>query len=1082
MNKNASRRDTSAAYKLGQDGTFTIENYNLARPFASFFPGIAGTDGIPMWVFYVNRGQCVSTFGIRNKNYSILEFYAADKAYAFTQTLGFRTFVKVKKGGKPVIYEPFQDNAANNAYKTEQKMLIRAHELVLEEVNAEIGLKTTVRFFTIPSEPHAALARVVEFDNLKKGALEFEVIDGLPRVIPFWMSEYILKEMSTTHQAWAQVTNLDETGLPFYKLKVELADSAEIEEVTKGNFYFGVDGNGKLEKTRVIVDPELVFGADTGFGYPFKFAEKAAYSLPSKQNGDNKYPCAMSFFKVKLGAGGKHALYSMIGHLASEEKLNKLFARAGNAEYFRNKSEQNRKIVGDITDQIHTKSGIKEFDLYCRQTYLDNILRGGMPVMLPAGNTEIPYYVYWRKHGDLERDYNDFQVSPSYYAQGTANYRDVNQNRRSDILFNPRIGDFNILRFYNLLQLDGYNPLIVDGSFFTVQNGADVVRGVVDEAGVERLAKFMSKPFEPGSVLLFIEEHGIKLRVSKEEFLRRVLGAAQRHDDAQRYTEGYWTDHWIYNIDLLENYLAVYPEKEREILLDKKEFTYFDNDNVVLPRSEKYVDAGNRKIRQFGSTAEDKAKQELIKSRKTDQNRVRAENGKGTVYKTTLIEKMINLLVNKTATLDSEGVGIEAEANKPSWYDALNGLPGVFGSCTPETFELKRMALYMKERLGAMGIAGGYAIEVHEELHRFFTAMMSLLEKAAETDDPVFWDSAASLKETYRKETLYGVTGRTRNITAGELVKFIDAAVAKIDKGIAKAYDQKTGIYHTYMQFEAEEYKYSGRTNRKGQQCVSIEKFSMRPLPPFLEGQVHYIKTEKDKDKVLALHRAVKKSGLYDKELGMYKVNASLDGETYDIGRCTVFAPGWLENESIWLHMEYKYLLELLKAGLNREFFEEFRKAGVCFLKPKTYGRSILENSSFIASSAFPDKNQWGRGFVARLSGSTAEFVEMWICMTSGNKPFRLDSSGKLSLEFKPVLPRDFFDNSGEFRFTFLGKTAVTYHNSKKLDTWSGSFSVKKTDISWADGSVDTVQGGVIRQKQAERIRNLEARSIDVHF
>jgi len=36
-------------------------------------------------------------------------------------------------------------------------------------------------------------------------------------------------------------------------------------------------------------------------------------------------------------------------------------------------------------------------------------------------------------------------------------------------------------------------------------------------------------------------------------------------------------------------------------------------------------------------------------------------------------------------------MGIEMEAGKPGWYDALNGLPGLFGSSVGETAELIRL-------------------------------------------------------------------------------------------------------------------------------------------------------------------------------------------------------------------------------------------------------------------------------------------------------------------------------------------------------------------------------------------------------
>ncbi|MDP2938103.1 MAG: hypothetical protein Q8N72_02515, partial [Candidatus Omnitrophota bacterium] len=67
-------------YLNGKFKEFVIENYNLAKPFANFFPGIAGRYGIPMWVFYVNRGQAIASFGIKDKDHAILEFFPANKS------------------------------------------------------------------------------------------------------------------------------------------------------------------------------------------------------------------------------------------------------------------------------------------------------------------------------------------------------------------------------------------------------------------------------------------------------------------------------------------------------------------------------------------------------------------------------------------------------------------------------------------------------------------------------------------------------------------------------------------------------------------------------------------------------------------------------------------------------------------------------------------------------------------------------------------------------------------------------------------------------------------------------------------
>jgi hypothetical protein len=169
----------------------------------------------------------------------------------------------------------------------------------------------------------------------------------------------------------------------------------------------------------------------------------------------------------------------------------------------------------------------------------------------------------------------------------------------------------------------------------------------------------------------------------------------------------------------------------------------------------------------------------------------------------------------------------------------------------------------------------------------------------------------------------------------------------------------------------------------------------------------------------------------------MYKVNAPFNGVPVEIGRAKVFTPGWLENESVWLHMEYKYMLEVLKAGMYEEFFADFKNVLVPFMKPQTYKRSILENSSFIASSAYPDKSSHGRGFVARLSGATAEFIDMWLYMTTGKKIFSLDKSGKLIFKLSPILPAWLF-RTGKFTFKLLGSIEVEYINNKKSDTYNG--------------------------------------------
>lgn len=190
------------------------------------------------------------------------------------------------------------------------------------------------------------------------------------------------------------------------------------------------------------------------------------------------------------------------------------------------------------------------------------------------------------------------------------------------------------------------------------------------------------------------------------------------------------------------------------------------------------------------------------------------------------------------------------------------------------------------------------------------------------------------------------------------------------------------------------------------------------------------------------------------------------------------FTPGWLERESNFLHMSYKYLLELLKGGLYEEFYGELKTSLVPFLDPAVYGRSTLENSSFIATGGNPDPNNHGRGFVARLSGSTAEFLSMWRTMMAGSHVFRVED-GQLTLSLDPVLPGWLFDEQGNLSFTFLGGTEVTYSNPQCENTFGEKkVVIQSMTLVYHDGTVTGISGALVRGDEAEALRRGEIKQI----
>lgn len=1058
---------------------YTFSAYSKRPPFSSFLPGIAGPMGIPMWVFYANRGQAITSFGVESKDHPLMEFQPANKAYRNASTTGFRTFLKLQHNDRTSIYEPFspwQDGAV------QRQMFIGMNELELQEENKALGLQSNILYFTIPAENYAALARVVTLTNTSSQALQLEVLDGLPALIPYGVNNFMLKEFGRTIEAWMEVFNLEQ-GVPFYRVRASIEDKPEVETFEAGHFALAFKAAaGEVSQLRPFVDPTTIFAQNTSLTSPDAFQQHSLTELAQlPEIVCGKTPCAMFGAPAVILPGETFTIYSLYGHMSDVRTLNQQYPNWLSQSYFDTKHAQARQLVEELTDVIATHTSQPLLDAYCRQTFLDNVLRGGWPVLL--GQHKTPYHIYSRKHGDPERDYNAFFLAAEFYSQGNGNYRDVNQNRRSDAFFEPGIGASNIYRFMSLIQADGYNPLVVQGSQFTLPRPAwPEFLALVDKP--EPLEKVFQQPFTPGKLLKTIADHQISLDLPPQEFLGRVIDQAKQHFAAD-FGEGYWIDHWTYNLDLIDSYLAIYPDEKARLLWSEKTLPFYDSPAFVNPRQVKYV-LTPQGPRQLNAVWEAPDKEQLISARANDPHRMRSAHGRGEIYYTDLFSKLVLLALIKFTTLDPWGMGIEMEAGKPGWYDAVNGLPALFGASMPETYELKRLLVFLIQ-----------AIDENERCEaRLPVEAYALLQKTSKILEiyPIsqdsqqqhsYWDAVTSAREAYRQETRLGFDGAERVIPARALKNHLRAFLSKVETGIQRATALNDGIPPTYFIYQVERYDEippAGQGQHAAEQAVHFKADAFKPvvLPLFLEGPVRALKVTPVQE-AAQLFKQVRASDLFDKKLKMYKVNASLEAMPHHIGRARAFTPGWLENESIWLHMEYKYLLEVLKAGLYEEFFEDFQRVLIPFLDADSYQRSPLENSSFLVSSAHPDESIHGAGFVARLSGSTAEFLHIWHIMMAGQQPFFVEN-GELVLKFAPCLPGWLFDASGEISFKFLGQCSVSYHNPQRADTFQEGFSPSQIELYYHNGEVTTLSGARIPAPHAQAVRTGQVAQIKIYY
>eukprot|EP00567_Pseudictyota_dubia_P012209 CAMPEP_0197438492 /NCGR_PEP_ID=MMETSP1175-20131217/5481_1 /TAXON_ID=1003142 /ORGANISM="Triceratium dubium, Strain CCMP147" /LENGTH=1207 /DNA_ID=CAMNT_0042968241 /DNA_START=165 /DNA_END=3788 /DNA_ORIENTATION=- len=1144
--------ETGIKKLFDEHNRYVLEDYDAKPTFASFLPGVAGLYGKPVWSFYVNRGQGIASFGAKSKDYPILEFNAANKAYQLTPYIGFRTFIQASRGRTSFDVEPF--NPANSRSLDEDAedqdelpkriMYVGPNEFEVKEIDSEHGLETSAKYIVLPEEDFAALVRRTTLNNTGDSDLTISVLDGLSKLEPVGGKlDWGLKNMGRTLEGWFGVYHVDDTlNMPFYRMSTETSDEARVKIEKAGHYVISLleDDEKQPQLLPIIYDTNAVFGQDTSLLEPKVLQTKTISDVvEGAQYGDAKTSSAFSAVQdVVLAPGESITIATFYGKADEIGDVASIAEKVSAPGYVSSKFDRARTLMDSLTAGVETNSTNNLFNGAIKQMYLDNSLRGGMPTIIGdvdedakmSNFDEDPrvkvFHTFSRIHGDLERDYNAFMIDDTYFSQGPGNYRDVAQNRREDVTLNPRVGAFNIKMFLSYIQADAYEPLTVEAVvyMFTDPNVIAAIAYTVTED--EQSGKVLEDvlkggPFRPGQLFTLVEQLNIKLKVDRDNFLNQVVAQAENIPMAV-FGQGYWADHWEYYLDLIESYLAIYPDGEEALMYDN-ELRYFFSTATVKARSEKYVetytyDGKSKHILQLDATVFDTEKeneQEAFRSENTGIIGIDAywqRTVAGEAFKSTPIAKLFLLGAIKFATRDAWGMGVEYEGGRPGWNDAMNGLPGMVGSGMPETYEMYLVLKYVKSVVDKYG----RSIVIPSELGAMLDTVsgaLDVLEQSGYTDPEKlpfdvpevlfnYWDIVASARENYRNNVQYYFSGNTTELSAEDVSGMIDRWLTQVELGMKRAEkfgshgwedDGTSGVPPSYFSYNITEWTENEGKNKVGLPLVNARAMSVGRFPLFLEGPVRYMKTiNGDKDALKSLYQDVLASGLRDEALKMYKVSANLKGQSYDMGRMMAFAPGWLENESIWMHMSYKYYLELIRGGLYEEFFREMKEGGILpFMNPDVYGRSLMECSSFLASSAFPDPKTRGRGFSARLSGSTAEFLSMWKLMFIGKEPFFLDG-GDLKMKLVPALPNWLFKDEGLdpqydedenliVSFKLFASIIVTYHNPSGSDLFDEA--PKSYKVTMDDGSVESVDGSEIPSDLAKKIRKIYGvKSIDAYF
>jgi len=501
------------------------------------------------------------------------------------------------------------------------------------------------------------------------------------------------------------VEHADDTlTMPFYKLSTEPGDSASVKIEQAGHYIlaFIESENEKAELLPIVFDTNKIFGKSTSLGSPRGLRSSSVQDiLDGDQYGDAKTSsafAAVSQAKLKPGENITiAAVYGKADHIEVVPQIKEIVTQPG---YIQSKAIGAKTLINNLTASVETTTANPLFDGAVKQMFLDNSLRGGMPTILgnvegTATYDEDPgvkvFHAFSRIHGDLERDYNAFNIAPSYFSQGPGNYRDVAQNRRDDVVFTPRMGSFDIQEFLSFIQADGYEPLTVEAVVYMYDNEKEAAKAAKkvtnDPKSFDTLTKVLTGgPFRPGQLFDLVALLNITVSVSNEDFVNILVAGADDYPMAQ-FGQGYWADHWDYYIDMIESYLSIYPDTEEALMYDTS-LRYFFSTATVKPRSKKYIltltfDGKSKHVQQLDATYFDQNKameQEAFRDQNTGRIGIDANwqrTHEDDAFRSSAIAKLFLLGSLKFAMRDAYGMGIEYEGGRPGWLDSMNGLPGM---------------------------------------------------------------------------------------------------------------------------------------------------------------------------------------------------------------------------------------------------------------------------------------------------------------------------------------------------------------------------------------------------------------------
>lgn len=810
---------------------YRVRNYDAMPPF--FLTLVSASDH---WLFISSNGAL--TAGRRDPDHALFPYYTDDRIHDSQHQTGSKTILRVHRGGKISLWEPFSQRyqglygLTRNLYKS-----VYGNKILFEETNHELSL--TFRYEWMNSERWGFVRRATLVNDGLEG-IRVDLLDGIQNVLPCGLDRRFQLEYSTLADGYKRTELLPHTGLALFCLSSIPVDKAEPSEALCANLAWST---GLDQAKRLLSSSQF---------------EAFRRGLTLQQETDVRGLRGAYMLNATVDLAPRATREWLI---VAEVDQNATKVRALD-RHIRETAGLGAAVLADVAEGtrnlIHIVASADGLQLTgdeasCRRHFsntLFNVMRGGLPAdgyrvtrddfraflgranrmvaqrhasclaALPetltlgdckalAGRLGDPDLVrltheylpltFSRRHGDPSRPWNIFSIrvqdeSGRKRLDYQGNWRDIFQNWEALGHTYPGLLESMITKFLDCSTADGYNPYRI------MRDG------------------FEWETIDPHDAWSFI---------------------------------GYWGDHQvIYLLKLLEASSRFHPGQLAG-LLSQRIFSYADVPYRLKPYRE--LIANPRSTILF-----DQAAHREVLARAAELGwEGKVLMGPEGPCRSNLTEKLLLVALTKLTNFIPEA-GIWMNTQRPEWNDANNALVG-FGISMVTLCYLRRYLAFCRALFRS---AGPGPREVAVEVAQLLRAVEGVLQRArgvpggpvSATERKAIMDALGEAGSDYRAKIYrQGFSGELAELHPGQIQGFCDQALRHLDQAI-HANRRSDGLYHSYNLMQ-----------------VAGEGVEIRNLDLMLEGQVAVLSSGAlSVGQSLALLDALRASRLYRPDQGSY--------------------------------------------------------------------------------------------------------------------------------------------------------------------------------------------------------------------